>query len=70
MSKSRGDFHLVLRTVVCIFFACALLSVLEAAIDAWFHQPLAEFLVRRFADVMLMAVGAVGGLLAGQRLGA
>jgi hypothetical protein len=29
------------------------------------HQPLAEFLVRRFADVMIMAVDAVGGLLAG-----
>ncbi|MFK4561864.1 hypothetical protein ABIF94_002463 [Bradyrhizobium ottawaense] len=70
MDRRKGDFRLVLRTVTTIFFACAILSVVEAAVDAWLHQPLAEFLVRRFADVMLMAVGAIGGMLAGQRFDA
>jgi len=44
------------------------LAVAETAIDAWIHQPLAEFLVKRFADLMLVCVSTIGGLLAGQKI--
>jgi len=62
------DFQLVLRVVGYIFAACACLAVAETAIDAWIHQPLAEFLVKRFADLMLVCVSTIGGLLAGQKI--
>jgi hypothetical protein len=29
---------------------------------------MAEFLVKRFADLMLVCVGTIGGLLAGQKI--
>jgi hypothetical protein len=60
------DFQLVLRVVGYIFAACAFLAVAETAIDAWVHQPMAEFLVKRFADLMLVCVSTIGGLLAGE----
>jgi hypothetical protein len=62
------DFQLVLRIVGYIFAGCAVLAVAESAIDAWVHQPLAEFLVKRFADLMLVCVSTIGGLLAGQKI--
>jgi hypothetical protein len=62
------DFQLVLRVVGYIFAACALLAVAETAIDAFAHQPMAEFLVKRFADLMLVCVSTTGGLLAGQKI--
>ena len=63
-----SDFQLVLRVVGWIFAGCAVLAVAETAIDAWIHQPLAEFLVKRFADLMLVCVSTIGGLLAGQKI--
>ena len=63
-----SDFQLVLRIVSGIFVACAVLAVAETAIDAWVHQPMAEFLVKRFADLMLVCVSTIGGLLAGQKI--
>lgn len=62
------DFQLVLRVVGYIFAACAVLAVAETAIDALVHQPMAEFLVKRFADLMLVCVSTIGGLLAGQKI--
>lgn len=62
------DFQLVLRVVGYIFGACAFLAVAETAIDAWVHQPMAEFPVKRFADLMLVCVSTIGGLLAGQKI--
>jgi len=62
------DFQLVLRIVSGIFLACAVLAVTETAVDAWLHQPMAEFLVKRFADLMLVCVSTIGGLLAGQKI--
>jgi len=62
------DFQLVLRVVGYIFAACAFLAVAETAIDAFVHQPMAEFLVKRFADLMLVCVSTIGGLLAGQKI--
>ena len=62
------DFQLVLKIVSGIFLACAVLAVAETAIDSWIHQPLAEFLVKRFADLMLVCVSTIGGLLAGQKI--
>lgn len=67
---NRSEFRLVLRIITGIIYISAALAVVEAALDAWLHQPLAEFLVHRFGDVMLMAVGAVAGLLAGRKLDA
>lgn len=58
----------MLRVVGYIFAACAFLSVAETAIDAFVHQPMAEFLVKRFADLMLVCVSTIGGLLAGQKI--
>jgi hypothetical protein len=62
------DFQLVLKIVGGIFLACAVLAVIESSIDAWVHQPMAEFLVKRFADLMLVCVSTIGGLLAGQKI--
>ncbi|SIO24826.1 hypothetical protein SAMN05443247_03130 [Bradyrhizobium erythrophlei] len=62
------DFQLVLSVVGYIFAACAFLAVAETAIDAFVHQPMAEFLVKRFADLMLVCVSTIGGLLAGQKI--
>jgi len=62
------DFQLVLRVVGYIFAACAVLAVTESVIDAWVHQPMAEFLVKRFADLMLVCVSTIGGLLAGRKI--
>jgi hypothetical protein len=63
-----SDFQLVLRIVSGIFVTCALLAVTETAVDAWVHQPMAEYLVKRFADLMLVCASTIGGLLAGQKI--
>jgi hypothetical protein len=62
------DFQLVLKIVGYIFAGCAVLAVTESVIDALVHQPMAEFLVKRFADLMLVCVSTIGGLLAGQKI--
>src|SRR5258708_28739529 len=51
-----------------IFAGCAVLAVAECAIDSFLHQPMANFLVKRFTDLMLVCVSTIGGLLAGQKI--
>ncbi len=64
--KTSNDVQLIIKVIAYIFAGCAVLAVVEAAIDAWVHQPLAEFLVKRFSELMLMCVTSIGSLLAGQ----
>ena len=58
------DFHLVLRTVSIIFFTCAVLAVAVAGLDALHHFPLADYLVKKFGDMLTLCVGAIAGMLA------
>jgi hypothetical protein len=64
-----NDFRLVLKTVCVMFFTCAVLSVIVAWLDALHHFPLAEYLVKKFGDMLTLCVGASVGLLAGHRYG-
>ena len=63
-----SDFQLVLRIVSGIFIACAILAAGLTALDAWLHLPLADFLVKKLADIILVCVSTIGGLLAGQKV--
>jgi len=63
------DFQLVLRTVSVIFITCATLAVIVAGLDALHHFPLADYLVKKFGDMLTLCVGALAGLLAGHRYG-
>jgi hypothetical protein len=60
------DFQRVLTTVTIIFLVCAVLAVLLASLDAVYHVPLADFLVKKFGDLLTLCVGAIAGLLAGR----
>ena len=62
------DFRLVLRTVSAIFFTCAVFAVLLTCIDAFQHLPLADFLVKKFGEILTLSIGAIAGLLAGRHL--
>lgn len=63
-----SDFQRVLRLFSTIFIVSAVLAGSLAALDAWLHLPLADFLVKRLADIMLACVSAIGGVFAGQRI--
>jgi hypothetical protein len=63
-----SDFQLVLRIVGAIFFTCMVLAVIVAGLDAAGHLPLADYLVKKFGDIMTLCVGALVGLLAGQKI--
>jgi len=62
------DFQLVLRTVTIIFLTCAVLAVLVVVLEAFVRVPGAEFLVRKFGDILMLCVGAIVGLLAGHQI--
>lgn len=62
------DFRLVLKIVSAIFFACLMLSALLTGLDGLYKVPLADFLVRKLADIMILCVGAFAGLLAGNHI--
>jgi hypothetical protein len=63
-----SDFQRVLRLFSTIFIISAVLSGSLAALDAWLHLPLADFLVKKLADIMLACVSAIGGVFAGLRI--
>ena len=63
-----SDFQRVLRIVSTIFVASLVIAACLTALDAWSHLPLADFLVKKLADIMLVCVSGIGGLLAGQKL--
>ncbi|MGJ5070019.1 hypothetical protein [Bradyrhizobium oligotrophicum] len=63
-----SDFQRVLRLFSTIFLVSALLAGALAGLDAWFHIPLADFLVKKLADIMFACVTACGGVIAGQKL--
>lgn len=62
------DFQLVLRAVGIIFVTCMILAVVVVGMDAFTHLPLADYLVKKFGDIMTLCVGALVGLLAGQKI--
>lgn len=62
------DFQFVLRAVGAIFFTCMILAVIVVGMDAFAHLPLADYLVKKFGDIMTLCVGALVGLLAGQKI--
>jgi hypothetical protein len=66
--RTSSDIQLIIKVIAYIFAVCAILAVVEAAVDAWAHQPLAEFLVKRFSELMLVCVTSIGSLLAGQSI--
>lgn len=63
-----SDFQRVLRLFSIIFVVSAVLSGGLAALDAWLHIPLADFLVKKLADIMFACVTAIGGIFAGQQI--
>lgn len=63
-----SDFQRVLRILTTIFIVSALLAAMLTGFDAWRPLPLADFLVKKLADIMLVCVSGIGGLLAGQRI--
>jgi hypothetical protein len=62
------DFRMVLRTVTVMFFGCLCCAVSLATLDAFHHLALADFLVRKLSDIMILCVGAIAGLLTGKHL--
>jgi hypothetical protein len=62
------DFHRVLQLFSPIFIVSAVLAGGLTAIDAWLHLPLADFLVKKSADIMFNCVTAIGGVFAGQKI--
>lgn len=62
------DYRIVFFTVAAIFFFVATLTVGVSIIDAYHHMPLAEFVVKKFSDILMLCVGALTGLLAGRLL--
>jgi hypothetical protein len=63
-----SDFQQVLRLFSTIFIVSAVLAGGLTALDAWLHLPLADFLVKKLADIMLACVSAIGGVFAGQKI--
>jgi hypothetical protein len=63
-----SDFARVLRLFSTIFVLSAALAVALAAADAWLHIPLADFLVKKLADIMFACVTACGGVITGQQI--
>jgi hypothetical protein len=63
-----SDFQLALKVVAGVFLTCAVLAVVESAADAWLHLPLADFLVKKFADIMLVCAGALAGIFTGMKI--
>jgi hypothetical protein len=66
--RALSDFQRVLRLFSTIFIVSAFLAGCLTALDAWLHLPLADFLVKKFADIMLACVSAIGGVFAGQQI--
>jgi hypothetical protein len=62
------DFQRVLRLFSTIFLVSAAIAGGLAILDAWFHLPLADFLVKKLADIMFACVTAIGGMFAGQQI--
>ncbi|WP_354268817.1 hypothetical protein [Bradyrhizobium japonicum] len=62
------DFQRVLRLFSTIFVISAVLAGGLTAADAWLHIPLADFLVKKLADIMFACVTACGGVIAGQQI--
>lgn len=63
-----SDFQRVLRLFSTIFLVSAFIAGDLAVLDAWFHLPLADFLVKKLADIMFACVTACGGVFAGQKI--
>ena len=63
-----SNFQRVLSIVGTIFVISLVMAVGLATADAYLHLPLADFLVKKLADIMLVCVSTFGGLLAGQKL--
>jgi hypothetical protein len=63
-----SDFQRVLRLFSIIFVVSAILAGGLTALDASLHLPLADFLVKKLADIMFACVTAIGGVFAGQRI--
>jgi hypothetical protein len=59
---------MVLRTILTLTIAAALLAAALAVIDTYAHLPLADFLVKKLCDISLMGVTAICGLVAGKGL--
>ncbi len=47
---------------------CMVLAVVVVGMEALGHLPLADYLVKKFGDIMTLCVGALAGLLAGQKI--
>jgi hypothetical protein len=62
------DFQRVLRLFSTIFVISTVLAGGLTALDAWLHLPLADFLVKKLADIMFACVSAIGGVIAGQQI--
>jgi hypothetical protein len=63
-----SDFQRVLRLFTTIFVVSAGIAGGLAILDAWLHLPLADFLVKKLADIMIACVTACGGVIAGQQI--
>lgn len=62
------DFQRVLKFVSIAFFASLFAALCLALADAVLHLPLADYLVKKLCDLMLVCLSGLVGILAGKKL--
>lgn len=62
------EIHISVKVLAGMFAGLAVLAVAVTVLDAWKPHPLADFLVKVFAQLMLVCVTSIASLLAGQNI--
>src|ERR1041385_93014 len=57
--RAVTDFHRVLKFISIMFLTCAFMVPGICILDAFLHIPLADFVVKKLLDLMLMCGSAI-----------